>query len=349
MHAPSALALCLLAAAASLAFAQGGGAPANPTPPGATTKAGTMQAVRVHAFGGPDVLKLEDAPRPEPGARDLLVRVSAAGVNPIDWKVRSGKVPFPKEALPFTLGFDVAGVVEAVGAEVEAFKPGDEVFAYMSIQRGGGYAQCAIVKESEAAMKPAKASFEEAAATPLAALTAWQALFSEAGLREGQTVLIHAGAGGVGHFAVQFAHARGAKVIATASEKNHAFLKSIGADVCIDYKAQKFEDVAKDVDVVLDTIGGDTQARSVQCLRKGGFLVSIVQPPSPDKLKEHEVKGAVFLVRPNGAQLSEIAALIDSGIVKVEVSETFTLAQAAKAHEASESGHTRGKIVLKVR
>lgn len=349
MHAPRTLALCLFAAAASFALAQGGGAPANPAPPAATTKAETMKAVRVHDFGGPDVLKLEDAPRPEPGATDILVRVSAAGVNPIDWKIRSGKASIPKEALPITPGYDVAGVVEAVGAEVKAFKPGDEVFAYMSLQRGGGYAQFAIVKESEAAVKPAKASFEEAAATPLAALTAWQALFDKAGLREGQTALIHGGAGGVGHFAVQFAHSRGAKVIATASEKNHAFLKSIGADVCVDYKAQKFEDVAKDVDVVLDTIGGDTQARSFGCLRKGGFLVSIVQPPSPDKLKEHEVKGAVFLVKPNGAQLSEIAALIDSGKVKTEVSATFPLADAAKAHEASETGHTRGKLVLTVR
>ena len=312
--------------------------------------AATMKAVRLHEYGPASALRYEDAPKPAPGAKDLLVRVHAAGTNPVDWKIRGGMMPLPKEAMPIILGYDVAGVVEAVGAEVKGFKPGDEVFAYLSLQRGGGYAEYTIVRESEAAMKPKNADFVHAAAVPLAALTAWQAMFDTAGLKEGQTVLIHGGAGGVGHFAVQLAKARGAKVIATASEKNVAFVRSLGADTVIDYKAQKFEDVANDVDVVLDPIGGETQERSFGVLKPGGFLVSIVQPPAPEKLKEKGVRGAVILVKPNGGELAEIAALIDTGKVKPEVSETLPLAEGAKAQTLNESGAvSKGKIVLKVR
>ncbi len=316
--------------------------------PGASA-APTMKAVRIHSFGKPDVLVYEDALRPTPGPVEALVRIHAAGVNPVDWKIRSGTFKGMNLPMPFILGFDISGVVESVGADVKGFKPGDEVFAYMSLRRGGGYAEYAAVPESELAVRPKSIDHVLSAGVPLAALTAWQALFDTAGLKEGQTVLIHGGAGGVGHFAVQLAKSRGAKVIATASAPNHDFLKSIGADQAIDYRTQKFEEHAKDVDVVLDTVGGDTLARSYQVLKPGGYLVSIVQPPDPEMLAEREIKGRVILVQPNGKDLSEIAALIDAGKVKPHVSETVPLQDVAHAHIQSQGGHTRGKIVLKVR
>ncbi len=329
--------LALLASAAT----------ARPDPAPPAPGAPTMKAVRIHAFGGRDTLAYEDAPRPSARPGEMVVRVRAAGVNPVDWKIRSGMFPFPKEMLPMVLGYDVSGVVESAAPDVTAFKPGDEIFAYMPLQRGGGYAQFAIVKPEEAAPKPKGASFEQAGATPLAALTAWQALFDTAGLTQGQSVLIHAGAGGVGHFAVQLAKAKGAKVYATASGANQAFLKELGADVCIDYKAQKFEDIATGMDVVFDMIGGETQERSYACLKPGGFLVSIVQPPSPEKLKERGLRGGAILVKPSGAQLAQIGAMIDAGALKPHVSDALPLKDAAKAHELSEAGRTRGKIVLK--
>ena len=202
--------------------------------------------------------------------------------------------------------------------------------------------------ESELARKPKSIDFVHAAGVPLAALTAYQALFDKAGLKEGQSVLIHAGAGGVGHFAIQLAKAKGAKVYATASENHLAFLKELGADVTIDYKTQKFEDVAKDMDVVLDSIGGETQARSLGCLKKGGYLVSIVAPPDQKKLEELGLKGSIMLVTPNVKELDEIGALIEAKKLKCVVSETVPLAEAKRAHELSEGGHTQGKIVLEV-
>jgi NADPH:quinone reductase-like Zn-dependent oxidoreductase len=327
--------------AAVLAAAMGMGAVAAESPP-------VMKAVRIHSFGGPDVMRVEEAPVPVPGAGEVLVRVHAAGVNPVDWKIRDGMLREISPALPRTLGQDVSGVVESVGEGVGAFKPGDEVFAYLSLRRGGGYAEYAIAETGELAKKPASIDHEHAAAVPLAALTAWQALVDQAHLDAGQTVLVHAGAGGVGHFAVQIAKAKGATVIATASAANHGFLKEIGADVTIDYRTQKFEEVAKDVDVVLDPIGGETQERSLGVLKKGGMLVSIVQPPSAEKLTEHEVRGGVMLVTPEGAQLARIAAMIDAGTITPHVSAVFDLAEAAKALEMSQAGHTRGKIVLRV-
>lgn len=315
----------------------------------AADTAATMKAVRVHEFGGVDKLKFEDAPRPVAGAGELLVRVRAAGVNPVDWKIRQGMFKGMGIAMPMIPGYDVSGVVESVGSGVQGFAPGDEVFAYLSLQRGGGYAQYAIVAAKEAAKKPAALEHEKAAAVPLAALTAWQALIDNAKLQKGQTVLIHGAAGGVGHFAVQIAKASGAKVIATASERNIDFVKGLGAERVIDYKKEKFEDVAGQVDVVLDPIGGETQARSFNNLKRGGFLVSIVEPPSPEKLKEAGARGTIMLVSPDGAQLAQLAAMIEEGALKPEVSEVLPLREAAKAHEISESGRTaRGKIVLKV-
>ena len=308
-----------------------------------------MKAARISAYGGPEVLKVEDTPRPTIGPSDVLVRVHAAAVNPVDWKIQQGMLAGFAPKPPATLGQDVSGVVEAVGENVAAFKPGDEVFAYLSLQRGGGFAEYAAIPEKELARKPVSLDHVHAAAVPLAALTAWQALVDTAKVQPGQAVLIHAGAGGVGHFAVQIAKARGAKVIATASAANQSFLKELGADVAIDYKATKFEEVAKDVDIVLDPIGGDTLERSYQTLKAGGVLVSIVGPPDQAKLKARGATGTALLVRPNGAQLAELAALIDAGKIKPHVSATFPLAEIAKAFEQSQSGRTRGKIVLTIK
>jgi NADPH:quinone reductase-like Zn-dependent oxidoreductase len=308
----------------------------------------TMKAVRFHAFGDPGVLRVEDVPKPSAQPGEILVRVHAAGVNPVDWKIRSGAARGLNPTLPQIPGFDVSGVVDAIGPEVTSFAVGDEVFAYLSLKRGGAYAEYVTVPASDAAQKPKKVDHVHAAAVPLAALTAWQALFDTAGLKAGDTVLVHGGAGGVGHFAVQLAKHKGAKVIATASEKNHAFLRELGADVLIDYRTQKFEEIAKDVDVVLDTVGDDTLERSYAVLKKGGFVVSIVEPPKKETLAERGVRGAVILVKPDGKELAEIAALIDSGKVRPEVSEIVPLAEAKRAHELSQGGHTRGKIVLKI-
>ena len=329
------LAISLLAAQSAPCFAQGSGST-------------TMKAARAHAYGGPEVLKVEDAPRPEPKDNEILVRVVAAGVNPVDAKVRAGMFKQPGASLPFIPGYDISGVVEKTGAKATKFKVGDEVYAYMSLERGGAYAEYAIAKESELAAKPKTLTHEEAAAVPLAALTAWQALFEKAKLTEGQTVLIHGGSGGVGSFAVQMAKARGAKVIATASAANQEFLKELGADQGIDYRAQKFEEVAKDVDVVFDTVAGETLRRSYDVVKKGGFIVSVLEPPNKAELEKRGIRGTVFLVEPNAQQLAEIAQMIDAKKVKPFISQTFPLAEVQKAHAAIETGHTRGKIVIKV-
>ncbi len=317
----------------------------------------TMKAIRVSAFGGPEVLNYEDVPKPTPGEGEALVHIYSAGVNPVDWKIRKGLLKGMTPNPPFIPGYDVAGMIESFGNHDGStkLKLGDEVFAYLAITGGGGYAEYVCVPIKNLAKKPRKASWAQAGATPLAGLTAWQALFDQGGLKPGQTVLIHGAAGGVGHFAVQFAKAKGATVIATASPGNHDFLKKLGADILIDYNTQKFEDVVKEktggagVDVVLDTIGGETQDRSIPIIKKGGTLVSIVKPPNMQKCTAAGITGKVFLVMPNAAELTEIASLIDDGKVTVHVSEELALDQAARAQELSETGKTRGKIVLKVK
>ncbi|PYK27444.1 MAG: NADPH:quinone reductase [Verrucomicrobia bacterium] len=307
-----------------------------------------MKAVVIHEYGGPDVLKYEHLPRPEPQADQVLVRVIAAGVNPVDGMIRSGMFADEKRAFPIILGGDIAGVVEKVGSKVTKFKSGDPVFAYVSLDNSGGYAQYALVTEREAAPKPKSLMYVEAAAVPIVALTAWQALIDTAKLGSGQTVLIHGGSGGVGSFAIQIAKARGAKVIATASSANQDFLKQLGADVAIDYTKEKFEDVAKDVDVVLDSIGRDTLVRSYGVVKKGGIIVSLVASPKQSELEKHGIRGAALSVDPNSEELNEIGKLIDEKKIRVIVSQTFPLPEAMKAQEQVATGHTRGKIVLKI-
>jgi len=309
----------------------------------------TMKAVVIHEYGGPEVLKYEDVPRPEPKDDQLLIRVIAAGVNPVDGMIRSGL--FGKDgsrAFPIILGGDVAGVVEKIGSKVTKFKAGDPVFAYVSLDNSGGYAQYALVTEREAAPKPKSLTYVEAAAAPVVAMTAWQALVDTGKLSAGQTVLIHGGSGGVGSFAIQIAKGRGAKVIATASTANQDFVKQLGADVAIDYTKQKFEDVAKDVDVVLDSIGSDTLARSYAVVKKGGIIVSLVARPKESELEKHGIRGTALNAEPNSGELAEIGRLIDDKKIKVIVSQTFPLSEAMKAQEQVATGHTRGKVVLKV-
>ena len=230
-----------------------------------------MKTQRFHAFGGPGVLKMEDLPRPDLGEEEMLVKVMAAGVNPVDYKIREGKYPAVKaDNLPYVPGREIAGVVEACGGLVDEWKEGDAIFAMLGIEHGG-YAEYAIVKDSEAAAKPRSLDFVAAASVPLAGLTAWQGLFRYGELKAGQRVLIHGGSGGVGHFAIQFAKALGAYVITTVSAQHIDFVRSLGADEVIDYKAQRFEDVVKDVDLVYDLIAGETQERSFEVLKRGGI------------------------------------------------------------------------------
>jgi NADPH:quinone reductase-like Zn-dependent oxidoreductase len=310
-----------------------------------------MKAVRVHSYGGPEVLRFEDAPRPTPGPGEVLIKAHAASVNPIDWKVRAGYmkdfIPLP---LPFTPGWDVSGVVEAVGSGVTQFKKDDEVYARPNIMHDGygGYAEYAVAKETETALKPKSIDHVQAATIPVAAVTAWRALFDTAGLEKGQRVLIHGAAGGVGSFAVQLAKWKGAHVIGTASAKNQTFLRELGADEPIDYENSRFDDVVQDVDVVLDPIGGETQKRSWKVLKKGGILVSIVAPPSTEEATKHGVRSAFISANADTSVLREIARVIDSGKLKPIVETVLPLSEARKAHELNESGHARGKIVLKV-
>ena len=308
-----------------------------------------MKAVVIHEYGGPEVLKYEDVPRPEPKEDQILVRVIAAGVNPVDEAGRSERsAKFFGITLPFTPGYDIAGIVEKTGGKITKFKTGDSVYAYLSLRKGGGYAEYAAASEVEAAAKPKSISFVEAAGVPVVALTAWQALIDTAKLSAGQTVLIHGGSGGVGTFAIQIAKARGAKVIATASTANQDFLKQLGADLAIDYTKTKFEDVAKNVDVVLDSVGKDTLARSYGVVKKGGFIVTLVARIDQAELDKHGIRGASLGVEPDSNELTEIGKLIDEKKIKMIVSQAFPLSEAIKAQEQIATGHTRGKIVLKV-
>lgn len=312
-----------------------------------------MKAVRIHHYGGPEVLRYENVPSPKPAPGEVLIRVHAAGVNPADWKVREGHFKqFVQHKFPLILGWDLSGVIEEVGANpaaAERFKKGDEVFSKPDTSRDGAYAEYIVVRESEVALKPKSLHHVYAAAVPLAGLTAWQALFDVAQLKRGQRVLIHGGSGGVGHLAVQFAKWKDAYVIATASTKNQQLLREIRVDQPIDYTTQRFEQVAENVDVVLDTIGGETQERSWKVLKKGGLLASIVQPPDAEKAREFGVRSAFVWSQPNGDQLAEIAALIDSGNLKVVLDRILPLSEARRAHELSQSGHAHGKIVLRVK
>ena len=304
-----------------------------------------MKAIRIHRFGGPEVMQVDEVPIPEPRDDEVLLRVHAASVNPVDYKIREGKFVGP-DKLPLTLGRDLSGTVEKAGAGERDLRRGDALYAMLGHDRGA-FAEYVIVRKGEAARKPERLSHVEAASVPLAGLTAWQGLFDHGGLREGQRVLIHGGAGGVGHFAIQFAKAKGARVLTTVSRDDLDLVRELGAAEAIDYKAQRFETVARDVDMVFDLIGGETQERSWAVLKRGGILVSTLGPPPREKAEQQAVRAAGFMATPNAAELATIGRLIDDGKVRPFIAATFPFSEAAAAEEQLEHGHVRGKIVLR--
>jgi NADPH:quinone reductase-like Zn-dependent oxidoreductase len=310
----------------------------------------TMRAISQDVLGGTEVLKEVELERPTPRPNEVLVRVRAAGVNPTDWKHRAtgGFLGEP----PFVLGWDVSGVVEAVGIGVARFKPGDEVFGMLSYPFGhGSHAEYVTAPARTFAHKPASIDHTQAGALPLVSLTAWQALVEYADLQPGQRVLVHAAAGGVGHVAVQIAKARGAYVIGTASAGKHDFLRGIGVDEPIDYRETDFTEAVKDVDVVLDTIGGDTSTRSLRVLRPGGLVVSILPGGSDEFYEEAErlgVRALRMLVDASHSGMKAIAALVEAGKLRATIAGTFPLADAAEAHALGDTGRTTGKLVLTV-
>ncbi|MFE5680597.1 NADP-dependent oxidoreductase [Streptomyces erythrochromogenes] len=306
-----------------------------------------MRAIVVNEWGGPENLVEREIERPEPGLGEVLVRVHAAGVNPVDWKTRASGGLIAWGETPI-VGWDVSGTVEAVGPGVTLYAPGDEVYGMPLFPRqAGGYAEYVVAPARHFARKPGSLDHVQAAALPLAALTAWQALVDTAGVTAGQRVLVHAAAGGVGHLAVQIAKARGAYVIGTASAAKHDVLRRLGADELIDYRSVDFAEAVSDVDVVLDALGGDTAERSLKVLRPGGHLVSL---PGPDSVPAGAdgVNASWVLVDPDLKGLEAIADLADRGLLKPLVETVLPLADAARAHEIGEQGRTTGKIVLTV-
>jgi NADPH:quinone reductase-like Zn-dependent oxidoreductase len=309
-----------------------------------------MRAITQQALGGPDVLALADLPQPEPAPTEVLVRVAAAGVNPVDWKVRTrgGLLGEP----PFTVGWDVAGTVEALGAGVTRFAVGDRVFGMPRFPReAAAYAEYVASPSRQLARTPAGLSDVEAAALPLAGLTAWQALVETADVRPGQRVLVLGAAGGVGHLAVQIAKARGAYVIGTARSAKHGFLSELGADEAVDYSLGPVEDAVADVDLVLDLVGGDTTVGALRTLRDSGLFIAVPSGGGLDALRElagDRVRVTGILVEPDRMGMEAIAALVTSGELRPHVSQTFSLEDAARAHEAGETGRTQGKLVLTV-
>jgi NADPH:quinone reductase-like Zn-dependent oxidoreductase len=304
-----------------------------------------MKAVRIHEYGDANVLKYEDAPVPDIGPDGVLIRVRAAGVNPVDWKIRKGlmKAVRPLQ-FPAIVGADVAGTVERVGVLVTRFKPGDAVVARVE----GAYAEFAAAKTDAVGPAPKGLSLAHAAGLPIAAGTAWTLLFEAARVAPGQKVLIHGGSGGVGTFAVQFAKLAGLYVIATTSAVNIALVRSLGADEVIDYRSDNFATKIKDVDLVLDNVGGETLKNSYAVVRKGGLLLSIAAPPDDELAKQHGITSRFERGNINGIRLQEIAGLIDVGKLRVIVEKEFPLSEASFAHELSETGHVRGKIILNV-
>jgi NADPH:quinone reductase-like Zn-dependent oxidoreductase len=308
----------------------------------------TMKAVQIERFGGPEVLQLQEVERPKPKDNELLIRVRAASVNPVDYKIRAGQYPPVKqENLPKVLGRDVAGVVESRGIAVANFRDGDEVFAMLD-GGPGGYAEFVTVPAELCMRKPSNIGFAEAAAVPLAGITAWQGLFDHGGLTAGQRVLIHGAAGGVGHLAVQLAKERGAWVAATCSANDKEFVKSLGADVVIDYKNERFEDVVDDIDLVFDLVSGDTQERSWSVLKDGGTLVSTLSKPSERQAQIHQARAMNYIATPNAEELAEISHLMVERKLRPHVEATLPLDQVQLAHRKLEKEHPHGKVVLEI-
>lgn len=318
-----------------------------------------MKAVRIHAFGGPEVLQIEEAARPVPAADEILINVYASGVNPVDWVVREGGNDALRAylTLPLTLGWDAAGVVAELGSAVTGFQVGDAVYGEPNFPGNGSYAEYCAAKASQFALKPRSLSFTEAAGVPLAGLTAWTGLFEHGKVQAGQRVLIQGASGGVGSFAVQFAKAKGAYVIGTASAGNLDHLRQLGADEVIDYRNQKFEELVRDVDVVLEASplrDNAERVKAVRVLKEGGIFVSVnVDFPFDEAMQAalaaKQATGALAANQPRQDWLQEMAGLIDAGQVKVFISKVYPLAQVADAHRESQTWHVQGKLVLQIR
>jgi NADPH:quinone reductase-like Zn-dependent oxidoreductase len=305
-----------------------------------------MFAYRIQQFGGPEVFKRQKIEVPTPEDHEVLVRVRTASANPVDIKTRAGQYPLiGADKLPYTLGRDFAGVVEVAGKAASQWKAGDEVYGFVG-QGQGAYAEFVIVDAGALARRPTTVDWKVAGAVPLAALTAWQGLFDHGDLNAGERVLIHAGAGGVGHFAVQFAKARRAEVFVTASGDGVEFVRELGADHVIDYSRQRFEDVAHDMDLVFDLVGGETQQRSWAVVKRGGALVSTLNEPSQIEATSHGARATRYTARPDGNQLAEIGRLIDEGKVSVKLTATFPFGAVPDALAMLERGHVRGKVVV---
>jgi len=309
-----------------------------------------MKAVLIERYGNEDVTELAEIERPQPGENELLVKVRAAAVNPVDWKIRDGLGELFGLKLPLILGCEIAGTVEAVGGPSPTgssdFAPGDDVYGYLGTHTGG-YAEYVAAPASEFVRKPKQIDFDTAASVPVAALTTWQGIFDHGKLATGQRILITGASGAVGSMAVQLAKNKAAHVIGIGSGRNEEFVRKLGAAEFIDYKRTKLEDTVSGVDVVFDTVGGDTQERAFQTLKRGGFLVSTVNPPSPDKAKEFSVTVAMVMMMPKPDQLAEINRLVEGGKLKVRVATVLPLAEVKKAHQLSASGHADGKIILR--
>ncbi|HEY0682501.1 MAG TPA: NADP-dependent oxidoreductase [Steroidobacter sp.] len=308
-----------------------------------------MRALLMTGYGAPEVLRLDQVPVPTPANGEVRIRIHAASVNPVDWKIRSGRLQKTSPVtLPYIPGRDVAGTIDAVGLGVTHWKVGDPVIAVVD---GGGLAEYVVAPAENVAPKPAKLSFEKAAGIPTASLAAWRTLIVNADIKQGQRVLIHGGAGGVGSTAVQLANWRGAHVIATASERNHEYLREIGADEAIDYRTTRFEDVVKNVDVVLDTVGGDTLQRSPSVLREGGTLLTIVGRPPAEACSQRKLRcpsPSTATREQPGEELTKLGQLFDNGTLKMNVDAEFPLEGAVEALELSERGRARGKIIVRV-
>lgn len=308
----------------------------------------TMKAVRIHAFGGREVLELNDIAIPEAKQGEVLIKIHAASVNPVDWKIRQGYLqPLLNHALPLTMGWDVSGEVVAVGGGVIHLKVGDEVYSRPNIANNGSYAEYMTASAEEVALKPKSLTWQEAAGVPLAGLTAWQGLYELADIEAGEQVLIHGGSGAVGQFAIQLAKLRGATVYTTTSARNTDLVLSLGADHAIDYQQVDFSEL-RDMDVVLDTIGGEVQDKSWKTIKPGGRLLSIVQTPDEAVAASHGVTASFYFIEPDRSQLEEMARLADAGKLVVNIDSEFPLDQIADAHERSESGRAQGKIIINV-
>jgi len=330
-----------------------------------------MKAALIDRYGSNSLVRVADVPVPPIGDTDLLVQVRAASVNPLDVKIRDGKLKLLlKYRFPLVLGNDLSGIVTAIGESVTRFKVGDAIYARLNEDRIGAFAEFAVVREGAAALKPTNVTFEEAASLPLVALTAWQALVELGKLRAGQKVLIHAGSGGVGSVAIQLAHHLGATVLTTVGQRNVDFVKGLGADIAIDYRSLRFEDVAKDCDVVLDSAGGDTLLRSFECVKRGGVVVSIGSTPSAAFARNwglgpilalvfglmsrkamaasgvHDARYEYLFMRADGEQLRLITQLVESGAIKAVIDKVFPLDSVRDALACSESGRTTGKVVI---